>query len=88
MKKLLKGLLIIAMALTVTACGGDDKEVENKETKTLTIGTSPDYEPYESLTKNNEIVGFDVDMVALFEKYLLGWIQSRITFLSYFLTTT
>lgn len=70
MKKLLKGLLIIAMALTVTACGGDDKEVENKETKTLTIGTSPDYEPYESLTKNNEIVGFDVDMVALFEKYL------------------
>lgn len=70
MKKLLKGLLVAVMALTMTACGSDDKEVDKKETKTLTIGTSPDYEPYESLTKNNEIVGFDVDMVALFEQYL------------------
>jgi len=67
MKKLLKGLLVAAMALTVTACGGGNT---SDETKTLTIGISPDYAPYESLTTDNEIVGFDVDMVALFEQYL------------------
>ena len=70
MKKILKGLLVAVMALTMTACGSDDKETDKKEAKTLTIGISPDYEPYESLTKENEIVGFDVDMVALFEQYL------------------
>lgn len=70
MKKLLKGLLVAAMALTVTACGGGEKEASSNETKTLTVGISPDYAPYESLTTDNEIVGFDVDMVALFEQYL------------------
>lgn len=69
MKKLLKGLLVAAMALTVTACGGNSNGSAN-ETKTITVGISPDYAPYESLTKDNEIVGFDVDMVALFEQYL------------------
>ena len=69
MKKLLKGLLVAAMALTVTACGGNSNDSAN-ETKTITVGISPDYAPYESLTKDNEIVGFDVDMVALFEQYL------------------
>lgn len=71
MKKLFKGLLVAAMALTMTACGGSQtKEDNQEETKTITIGVSPDYAPYESLTKSNEIVGFDVDMVNLFEKYL------------------
>ncbi|MGM9941257.1 MAG: transporter substrate-binding domain-containing protein [Bulleidia sp.] len=40
------------------------------DTKTITIGISPDYAPYESLTKDGEIVGFDPDMVAMFEEYL------------------
>lgn len=29
----------------------------------LTVGTSPDYPPYESLDKNNQIVGYDIDLV-------------------------
>ena len=69
MKKLLKGLLVAAMALSVTACGGSSNDSAD-EIKTITVGISPDYAPYESLTKDNEIVGFDVDMVALFEQYL------------------
>ncbi len=78
MKKLVKGLLVAAMALTMTACGGnDDKKADNsaneskdKETVTLTVGVSPDYAPYESLDTDGTIVGFDADMVKLFEGYL------------------
>lgn len=69
MKKLLKGLLVVAMTLVVSACGSQTKG-NPEETKTITIGVSPDYAPYESLTKDGEIVGFDVDMVKLFEQYL------------------
>ena len=29
----------------------------------LTVGTSPDYPPYESLNEKNEIVGFDIDLI-------------------------
>ena len=29
----------------------------------LVIGTSPDYPPYESLDKNNNVIGFDIDLM-------------------------
>lgn len=29
----------------------------------LTVGTSPDYPPYESLDQNNKIVGYDIDVI-------------------------
>lgn len=72
MKKLLKGLLVCAMALTVTACGGSEtKENTNKTVKEINVAVSPDYAPYESLDKDGEtIIGFDADMVALFPTYL------------------
>lgn len=72
MKKLLKGLLVCAMALTVTACGGGEtKENTNKTVKEINVAVSPDYAPYESLDKDGEtIIGFDADMVALFPSYL------------------
>ena len=68
MKKLLKVMLVVMMAVMVTACGG--KGNDDKETVTLTVGVSPDYAPYESLDTNGNIVGFDADMVKLFEGYL------------------
>lgn len=72
MKKLLKGLLVAVMALTVSGCGStkDDEKNNQNETVTLTIGVSPDYAPYESLDTSGNIVGFDADMVKLFEGYL------------------
>lgn len=69
MNKLFKGLLVAAMALTMTACGGQKKETGDTEKK-LTVGVSADYAPYESLDKEGNIVGFDPDMVKLFEQYL------------------
>lgn len=75
MKKLFKGLLIGALVFTMVGCGGNSDN-ENSSTSssddsvTLTIGVSPDYPPYESLDTNNNIVGFDAEMVKLFEQYL------------------
>lgn len=68
MKKLFKSLLVVALMFTMTACGkGDDS---SNDSVTLTIGISPDYPPYESLDTDGNIIGFDADMVALFEDYL------------------
>ena len=63
MKKILKVMLVIMMAVMVTACGGGDNtdSGDKKETKLL-IGISPDYPPYESLNTKNEMEGFDIDM--------------------------
>ena len=73
-KKLFKGLLIGALVFTMVGCGGNsDNESSNNssdDSVTLTIGVSPDYPPYESLDTNNNIVGFDAEMVKLFEQYL------------------
>lgn len=57
------------MAMSMVACGNSSSSTEAAG-KTLTIGISPDYEPYESLDKEGNIVGFDADMVKLFEGYL------------------
>lgn len=58
MKKLLKVILVCMLAVMVTACGGKADD----GTKTLLIGISPDYPPYESLNNKNEMEGFDIDM--------------------------
>lgn len=71
MKKLLKVLLVLVMAFAIAACGNSaSNDSATEETITITIGTSPDYWPYEQLNTNGDIEGFDVDMVALFEQYL------------------
>lgn len=59
MKKLFKGLLVAAMALTMTACGGGESSSNEQK---LLIGISPDYAPYESLNTDGEMEGFDIDM--------------------------
>ncbi len=69
MKKLLKAAFAATMAFSLAACGGSKAPAEETG-KTLTIGISPDYEPYESLDLDGNIVGFDPEMVALFEGYL------------------
>lgn len=71
MKKLLKGLMVAALALTLCACSSSDDTETDTEVVTITVAVSPDYAPYESLDTDGEtIVGFDADMVALFPSYI------------------
>ena len=52
-------------ALTMAGCSSESEDV-----KTITVGISPDYAPYESENKKGDIVGFDPDMMKCFEEYL------------------
>lgn len=70
MKKMMKAVAALGMAATLVACGGGQQPKADDNANVLTIGISPDYKPYEYLDKNNEMQGFDIDMVALFEGYL------------------
>ena len=76
MKKMKILALVLAAALacmSLTACGGssaaDNSNSAGSETKTLTVATSPDFPPFESL-ENNEIVGIEVDLMNLIAQEL------------------
>ncbi len=69
MKKLFKGLLACIMALSLCACGGESTN-EQTSGKTISVGISPDYAPYELKLTDGTIEGFDIDMMNLFEGYL------------------
>lgn len=70
MKKVLKVLLSAAMVFTMVGFS-TSQNIEAKEDKeVITVGISPDYKPYEYLTKKKKMVGFDIEMVDLFEAYL------------------
>ena len=77
MKKTKALALILAAALvcmSLSACGGSNSSSSGsadstQETKTLTVATSPDFPPFESL-ENNEIVGIEVDIMDLIAQEL------------------
>jgi polar amino acid transport system substrate-binding protein len=49
-------VIILAMALGLTACAGSSS-------KNLVVGTSADYPPYESVDEQGNYVGFDMDLI-------------------------
>ena len=65
MKKIIKLGMAALTALTMAGCSSESEDV-----KTITVGISPDYAPYESENKKGDIVGFDPDMMKCFEEYL------------------
>ena len=72
MRKLLATSLALSLTMvSLVGCGSSSSSTSSsKKTVTINVATSPDYAPYESLNKKNEVVGFDADMVKLFPKYL------------------
>ncbi len=63
MKKFFAVLMIAVMLLScLTACGG--KEAESGAPK-LSIATSPDFPPFESLGENGEVFGIEIDILNL-----------------------
>ncbi|MDX8359671.1 transporter substrate-binding domain-containing protein [Cytobacillus sp. IB215316] len=72
-KNILLGLISILVIGLLAACGTKDNEPEsgqgaegeNSEKKTLTVGTSADYAPFEYIdtAKSDEIIGFDIDII-------------------------
>lgn len=82
MKKLIAIVLMAAMLVACFAsCGGNDSETASgtdsqTTTETLIVATNAEFEPFESLTADGELVGFDVDLMkAIGEKigYEIKW---------------
>lgn len=64
MKKLICLILAMVMMMTLlTACGAGKETKE--ETPKLTIATSPDFPPFESLGENGEVFGIEIDILNL-----------------------
>jgi len=61
MKKVFVILLVFAMVLSFAACGKKEEE-KTDEKKILSVGTSPDFPPFESL-ENGQVVGIEVDIL-------------------------
>ena len=65
MKKLIALVLSVLMLTAVLAgCGSSGKSVDDiKKAGTLTIATSPDFPPFESLGEGNVVEGIEIDIL-------------------------
>ncbi len=68
MKKILAILMIITMVASMVACGeknGDNKTSgKNKSEKiVLKAGTQPTFPPFDTVDENQNVVGFDMDLI-------------------------
>lgn len=66
MKKLLAAVLALTMLLALAACGNGNSDTNtasgSAEKTTVTVATSPDFPPFESLD-GSEVVGIEVDIL-------------------------
>ncbi len=63
-KKLAICLAMVFLALSLVACaGGSDSLSAVKSKGTLTIATSPDFPPFESLDNEGNVVGIEIDLL-------------------------
>ncbi len=70
MKKVLAVVAIVAMLLTMTACGGDKTDAEYVKSKgTLVVGIT-DFAPMDYQNDKGEWIGFDADLAKAFAKSL------------------
>ena len=67
MKKTLALILAVVMlALCLTACGSSEKTVEDIQKEgVLTIATSPDFPPFESLGSDGSVQGIEIEIMNL-----------------------
>lgn len=61
MKKLSKVLAVVLAAMFVIACFAGCSAKEDNSKKTITLATSADFPPYESIGDNGEYVGIDIE---------------------------
>ena len=65
-KKYLTLFMLLAVLLSLTACGG--KEPTNRleaiqDARKMVVGTSADYPPFEYVDEDGNFVGFDIDVI-------------------------
>ncbi|MBT2755297.1 basic amino acid ABC transporter substrate-binding protein [Mesobacillus foraminis] len=69
-KKLLGAIAVVVIGL-LAACGQTDHSTANgEEKKTIVMGTSADFPPFETRDNNGEIIGFDIELAKQVTKEL------------------
>lgn len=59
-------LAVVMLALCLAACGSSEKTVEDIQKKgVLTIATSPDFPPFESLNSDGAVQGIEIELMNL-----------------------
>jgi len=71
-EKILKGTLACTMAFGMTACASGSGDTASSG-NTVIIGISPDYPPYDDLTTDGELTGFDYEM----GEWLFTWMNEN-----------
>ena len=70
MKKFIALALVLVLCLSLAACGAKGATLADvKKAGKMTVATSPDFPPFESL-ENNEVVGIEVEIMKLIAKDL------------------
>ena len=70
MKKFIALALVLVLCLSLAACGAKGATLAQvKKAGKITVATSPDFPPFESL-ENNEVVGIEVEIMKLIAKDL------------------
>lgn len=72
-KNVFKAGIAAVMALSLAACGSNASADKPAETKTVFIGISPDYPPYDDLTADGKITGFDYEM----GEWIFNWLNEN-----------
>lgn len=64
MKKLLAVVLVLALALSMAACGSNEAGGDSSADKALIVATNPDFAPFEYIDEETgEVTGFDIDLI-------------------------
>ncbi len=69
MKKIIALALVLILCLSLAACAKGPSLADVKKAGKLTVATSPDFPPFESL-EDNKVVGIEVDILNLIAKEL------------------
>ena len=77
-KKFTKAVLALTAAISLTACGSSSSTdtaaaADSSEAQNIIIAMSPDYPPFDDLTTDGQITGFDYDM----GEWLFTWLDEN-----------
>ena len=73
MNRVFKAILALTAVLSLAACGTATSAGTPQGAKNIVIGISPDYPPYDDLTADGKITGFDYDM----GEWLFNWMNQN-----------
>lgn len=73
MKKTLKTTAAALLAIGLTACGSSAAPAAGTESKEIIIAMSPDYPPFDELTADGQLTGYDYEM----GEWLFNWLNEN-----------